>query len=256
MIERARGERALREAHDDLERRVGERTATLQETISELESFSYSISHDLRAPLRAMQTYASILIEESSPHLPENSREYLRRIKVAADRMDRLIRDVLVFSRVARAQMPLERVELSSFISSVIESYPELRDAQAEIALVNPLPAVCANPGALTQCIANLLENALKFAVPGAKPKIRIWADANDDRVSLHVQDNGVGIPAELHGKIFGMFYQADAKRGGTGIGLAVVQKAVERMSGRVSLQSTPGAGTTFTVELPAANGA
>ncbi len=255
MVERARSERALQEARDALEVRVAERTATLQETISELESFSYSISHDLRAPLRAMQTYAAILLEESRRNLTADHKEYLRRIKVAADRMDRLIQDVLIYSRVARSQTPVERIELASFISSVIESYPELRDADAEIEIVHPLPAVCANPAALTQCISNLLGNALKFTAPGVRPEVRVSAREREGRVCVCVHDNGVGIAPELHEKIFGMFYKAEAGSAGTGIGLAVVRKAAERMGGTAGVNSAPGQGSTFWIELPAASG-
>jgi signal transduction histidine kinase len=256
MVERARSERALRAAHGALERRVAERTATLQETISDLESFSYSLSHDLRAPLRAMQTYAGILVEEASDQLSPAGKEYLRRIQIAADRMDRLIRDVLVFSRVAREQMPLERVEPGSFIVSVIESYPGLNDAQAEIEIVNPLVPVRANPAALTQCVSNLLGNAVKFVAPGVKPKVRIWSEVKGGVVRLFVRDNGIGIPSDAHEKIFGMFYQIDQAFGGTGVGLAVVRKAAERMGGTVGVESTPGVGSTFWLELPSGLGA
>ncbi len=256
IIERARTEATLAEERAALETRVTERTAALQETISDLEAFSYSISHDLRAPLRAMQTYASILSAESRTRLDENAQEYLRRIRVAADRMDRLIQDVLVFSRLARVQMAVERVELASFIASVIESYPGLSDARAEIEVVSPLPAVRANPAALTQCVSNIVGNALKFTPPGVKPKIRIWSAPDGDRAKLFIRDNGIGIPPAEHERIFGMFYQIDPRGGGTGIGLAVVRKAAERMGGAVGVdQSWNGPGTTFWLELPIAKG-
>jgi PAS domain S-box-containing protein len=256
MIERARSEAALAGERAALESRVAERTATLQETISELEAFSYSISHDLRAPLRAMQTYASILSTECRAQLNEEGQEYLRRIRVAADRMDRLIQDVLVFNRAARAQMPLERVELSSFIASVIESYPGLSDATPEIELVSPLGAVRANPAALTQCISNLLGNALKFARPGVKPKIRIWSETDAGYLRVFIRDNGIGIPVSERERIFGMFYRINQSSEGTGVGLAVVRKAAERMGGAIGLAETAdGPGSTFWLKLPVAKG-
>jgi PAS domain S-box-containing protein len=255
VVERARTEQALLAAHGELEKRIAERTAKLQETVSELESYSYSISHDLRAPLRAMQTYASILVSDCSDQLSSDGREYLRRIMTAAERMDRLIRDVLVFSRVTREPMPLERVELGSFIADLIDTYPGLSVGTAEIELVSPLGAVRANPAALTQCLANLLGNAIKFVAPGVKPRLRIWTEAHGNRRRLLIRDNGIGIPPEAHDKIFGMFYQVDQGKGGTGVGLAVVRKAAERMGGSVGLASAPGEGSTFWVELENAKG-
>jgi PAS domain S-box-containing protein len=254
MVERARTERALMLAHGELELRVVERTAKLQETISELESYSYSISHDLRAPLRAMQTYASILTSDCGEQLSDDGKEYLRRIMVAAERMDRLIRDVLVFSRVARANMPMERIELGSFISGLIESYPGLSVATAEIEVVAPLGAVRANPAALTQCISNLLGNALKFVASGLKPRIRIWSEAKAQRLRVFIRDNGIGVPPDAHDKIFGMFYQVDQTKEGTGVGLAVVRKAAERMGGTVGVTSAVGQGSTFWLELEQAS--
>ena len=173
----------------------------------------------------------------------------------AAERMDRLIRDVLVFSRGTRATMALERIELGSFIAGIIETYPGLSVATAEIEIVSPLGAVQANPAGLTQCIANLLGNAIKFVAPRVKPHVRIWSESTNDRLRLFVRDNGVGIAADAQEKIFGMFYQIDQTKDGTGIGLAVVRKAAERMNGIVGVTSTPGQGSTFWIELDAAKG-
>jgi signal transduction histidine kinase len=251
MIERARTERALRET---LELRVAERTAKLQETINELETFSYSISHDLRAPLRAMQGFAGVLEEEHADRLDATAREYLRRIIRAGERMDSLIQDVLIYSRVARAETPLERIELTGFLAGILESYPQFGADHAVIEIVPPMAAVLGNPAALTQCVSNLVSNGIKFVAPRTKPVIRLWTEAlGQGRVRLHIADNGIGISPERKDAIFEIFYQVDRARGGTGIGLAVVRKAVERMGGSVGVESVPGKGSTFWLELEAA---
>lgn len=244
--------RRLEEHARVLEASVVERTAKLQETISELETFSYSISHDLRAPLRAMQSFASILSIDCGEQVGPEGREYIRRIVGASERMDRLIQDVLVYSRISRNEIPAEQIELSPFIAGILESYPQFSSANADFDVVQPLGAVLANAAALTQVISNLLGNAIKFVGPGVKPSVRIWTEISGKRVKLFFRDNGLGIDPAAHEKIFGIFYQVDSRRGGTGIGLSVVRKAAERMGGTVGVQSSPGQGSTFWVELPA----
>src|SRR5690606_25564279 len=152
------------------------RTANLHSAVAELEAYSYSISHDLRAPLRAMQTYAGILVEDCADRMGSDGREYLQRIMAASERMDRLIRDVLLFSRTARADTTLEPVPLAPLLASVVESYPALNASGGQIDVVEPLATVEANPAALTQCVANLLGNAIKFVAPGVRPRIRVWS--------------------------------------------------------------------------------
>jgi signal transduction histidine kinase len=247
--------RTVLEQHaQTLELRVAERTTKLQETISELESFSYSISHDLRAPLRAMRSFAAVLASDCGQQLSADGKEYVRRIMTAAGRMDELIQDVLVYSRVARAEMPLERIELASFIAGILESYPQFDPTHAVIEVVIPLAPVKANPVALTQCISNLIGNAIKFVAPGVKPHVRIWTDViPGSRVRLYFRDNGVGIAQAAQAGIFGIFNQIDPGRGGTGIGLAIVRKAAERLGGSISVQSEPGQGSTFQLELNSA---
>ncbi|WP_414664350.1 PAS domain-containing sensor histidine kinase [Horticoccus sp. 23ND18S-11] len=236
-----------------LEASVAERTARLQETLSELEGFSYSISHDLRAPLRAIQSFASMVEAECSDQLGAEGRDYLRRIIRSSERMDRLIQDVLVYSRIARKEMPVERIELEPFIAGVLETYPHFNAADTDFEIVSPLGAVRANPAALTQCMSNLIGNAIKFVRPGCKPVIRIWTEPRDGRLAVFVRDNGIGIEPALHEKIFGIFYQIDTRYDGTGIGLSVVRKAAERMGGQIGLESSLGRGSTFRLELPAA---
>lgn len=254
---RVRAEEAARQAHallDDrakhLEQLVSERTARLQETIGELEAFSYSISHDMRAPLRAMQGFGRMLEEDAGDILPQNSKDYLRRIMKAAERMDRLILDVLNYSRVAR-DFDLRPVSVGDLITELTHSYPTMQPPAASIHIEGPLPVVMGNVAALTQCFSNLLGNAIKFVKPGVTPTIRIWAERSGvSKVKLYFQDNGIGIANEHQVRIFAMFQKLSTTYEGTGIGLAIVKKAVERMGGAVGVVSEPDKGSTFWLEL------
>lgn len=240
----------LEQQAGELEQLVEERTAKLQDTISELESFSYSISHDLRGPLRVMQSFAQALREDCGENLSPIGADYIRRIVAAGDRMDRIIQDVLVYSRIARTDLRLEPVALDEFIPSLLDGYPGFHDAKAEITIVRPLPAVQANRAALTQCIANLLGNAIKFVAPGVRPAVRVSARVDGERVRVSIADNGIGIPKRAHDAIFGVFYRLEPGYEGTGIGLAIVRKAVERMGGGIAVESEPQRGSTFTFDL------
>ena len=260
-IQRKQAEHALREAQEklsrhagELEKQVADRTATLRETIGELEAFSYSISHDMRAPLRAMQSFAHILEEDCAGQVSATGREYIRRITTAAERMDRLIQDVLSYSRVTRTDLPLEDVEVKRLLEGILESYPMFQSPAAEIRLAGIFPAVLGNEAALTQCISNLFGNAIKFVAPGVIPRVKVWAEATSETVRIYFQDNGVGIEKDAHATIFGIFQRVSKRYEGTGIGLAIVKKAAERMGGKVGLDSSPGKGSTFWLELKRAN--
>lgn len=243
----------LAERRIELERQVAERTAKLQETIAELEGFSYSISHDLRAPLRAMQSFAQLLSDECAAQLNDEGRDYVRRIIAGSGRMDRLIHDVLVYSRVAQTELPLGPVDLQALLDGIVESYPQFQPAVADVRVARGLPKVRGNEAALTQCLSNLVGNAVKFVRPGQRPQVEITAQRENGWVKLFIQDNGIGIAPEMHGRIFGIFERLSRSYEGTGIGLAVVRKAAERMGGRVTLKSELGRGSTFCLELPEA---
>jgi PAS domain S-box-containing protein len=256
-VERERFELALKESQAQLaeharrlEERVKERTAKLQETVSDLESFSYSISHDMRAPLRAMQSFAQILAEECGEQIGPDGKDYIRRIIGASDRMDRLIQDVLTYSRVTRTELKLEPVDVGTLVDGILESYPQFHAPKAQIDVERPMPHVIANEAGLVQCLSNLIGNAIKFVPPGVTPHVKIWAETHGDRVRLFVRDNGIGIEPESHQKIFNIFYQLDRKYEGTGIGLSVVRKAAERMGGSVGLKSALNRGSTFHLEF------
>jgi PAS domain S-box-containing protein len=253
-LEKARA--ALQEHAEALERRVSERTAALSETVAHLETFSYSITHDMRGPLRAMTSFAQLLKEEYGEKLDESGHEYLRRIVDSARRLDRLIQDVLQYSRVARGDFPIESVNVDRLVRDIIAQYPDLAQRQQHIHFEGCSPELCvrANLAAMTQIVSNLLNNALKFVPPGREPDVHLHCVAVDDRVRITVEDNGIGIPLEHQHKIFGVFQRLHGQEyTGTGIGLSIVKKAVERMGGTVGLESAPGRGSLFWVELPKA---
>jgi PAS domain S-box-containing protein len=237
-----------------LEQLVVERTAKLQEMIGELESFSYSITHDLRAPLRALQGFAQILREQAHDRLREDELGYLERMITAALRMDALIRDVLEYGRIMKAELALRPVNVEALINDIVRSYPQFQPPGGDIEIAQPLLPVLGNEAAMTQIISNLLSNAVKFVAPGVSPKVRIRTESRGDRVRLSFEDNGVGIPENLQTRIFELFQRAHgAEYEGTGLGLAIVRKAAERMHGTVAVESEPGKGSRFWVELQAA---
>ena len=242
-----------RRSRENLERIVAERTANLKASVAELEAFSYSISHDMRAPLRAMLGFSEILQEEYGPQLDEQANRFLGRIRAASARMDNLIQDVLSFSRMSRLDLPLEPLETLTVINEIIESYPNLRPSEIGILLPKELPGIRANQAALTQCVSNILGNAAKFVAPGVKPVVRIWAEEAHGRVKIWFKDNGVGIPEKDFHRIFEIFQRLDRTHDGTGIGLAIVKKAAERMGGHVGVESIPGQGASFWLDLHAA---
>ncbi|HTI69722.1 MAG TPA: PAS domain S-box protein [Candidatus Limnocylindria bacterium] len=249
-LETARNE--LQEHATTLEKTVNARTATLRETIGELEAFSYSISHDMRAPLRAMQGFATILGEECAGQVSPAGQDYIRRINTAAERMDGLIQDVLTYSRVARTDLPLQPVALGTLLGDIVETYPAFQAPNARVELLGEFPIVKAIPAVLTQCVSNLLGNAVKFVEKGVVPEIKVWAEEGraGQRVRLCFKDNGLGIEKEMHESIFGIFQRVSKNYEGSGIGLSIVKKGAERMEGSVGLDSQPGKGSTFWIEL------
>lgn len=250
-----RSEALLAEQNRHLEENVAARTAELDEKVRELEAFSYTVSHDLRAPLRAMRSYAELLEAEHGEGASPEAREYARRIVRGAERMDRLTQDLLLVGRLSGQALPLETVDLGGFLGQMLESYPDLSPDHADIVVRPPLHTVLANPAALTQCVSNLLSNAVKFVAPGRRPRIELWTEPRDGRVSFFVRDNGIGIDPRHQAKVFDLFYQIEPNARSTGIGLAVVRRAVERMGGSVEVESAPGRGSTFRLELACAAG-
>jgi PAS domain S-box-containing protein len=241
-------------AEERLEQAVKERTASLQDAIAQMEEFSYSISHDLRGPLRAMQGYCHILLEEVSAQLDEQHCVYLKRISKSAERLDRLVQDVLSYTRISRSETPATRIDLNQLVEEVIRSYIGNDRPDSEIVIQRPLHAVAGHEPSLVQCMSNLIANALKFSRNGESPRIQIRTERVADKIRIWVEDNGIGIRADHIHKIFGMFERTPEASNfeGTGMGLAIVKKAVQRMKGEIGVESQPGCGSRFWIELPA----
>lgn len=261
VTERKNAERDLQAAKDRLaehadllEQQVALRTSHLRQTVQSLEGVAYTMAHDLRAPLRTVAGFAQIVQEDYSEALGPAGQRYLEGITTSAKRMDALINDLLAFAKLSHADLPLEDFALEDKVERVrAELEGELRARNAVVRIRGPLGSVRANRTVLRQVITNLLSNAIKFVDPGIQPQVEIWAEANEGRVRVYVQDNGIGISPDHQEKIFELFQRLhdQSTYPGTGVGLAIVRKAMERMGGSVGLQSVPGKGSRFWIELP-----
>jgi signal transduction histidine kinase len=237
----------------ELERVVTERTGQLRETIGELEGFSYSVSHDMRAPLRAMQSFAQILVDDYGGQLDDQGANYLNQIMRSSVRLDHLIQDVLSYTRVLHAKVPMESVNLDRLVRDIVETFPNGQPIKPEIRIKGTLPKVMGNEALLGQCISNLLSNGAKFVLSGTKPRLSISAETEeDDSIRVWFKDNGIGIAPENHERIFRLLeriHPATAYEG-TGIGLTIVRKAIERMGAQVGFESELGKGSNFWIQL------
>ncbi|VXC44169.1 CHASE3 domain-containing protein [Massilia sp. 9I] len=250
-------QRKLIEANQLLEQRVEERTARIAEANAELRAFAHTVAHDLRAPLRNVEGFSTALLEDEGERMSADGRMFAERIVAAVVRMDRLITDLLAYSRLSRAELRLERVDLGTVVRTV------LRDLEAQIAesgarfdLAWPLPAVQGNATILVQIVANLLTNAIKFVDQGVTPRIAISGSRDGRTVRLLISDNGIGIAPEHREHVFGVFERLHGheRYPGTGIGLAIVKKGLERMDGTVRIRNREGGGTTFELAMQAAD--
>ncbi|NQU66967.1 MAG: GAF domain-containing protein [Candidatus Marinimicrobia bacterium] len=237
----------------ELEQRVANRTKQLEESNKELEDFTHTVSHDLRSPVRAVEGFTGILLEEYGDKLDKNGRNYLNRISKSAFRMEKLIDDLLEYSRFGMEDIVLVDVSLSRILKEVISFLEkEISESNATIDLPKDLPTVRAMKSQLSQIFVNLISNSIKYAKPGKPPKIKIQTSETESSTIITVSDNGIGIKPEFHEKIFDMFERlhSDEKIPGTGIGLAIVKKAIGKLSGNISVSSKLNHGTIFMITL------
>jgi len=256
---RKEAEGALQDATQELSRHAAElenlvslRTAELKLSNTQLETFVYSIAHDLRAPLRTMQGFSEILVQEHAKHLDEQGREFANYINAAAQTMDRLLTDLLAFSQISQQKLELTPVDLEAVVISAVSGCDaQIQLTKAVLECPPPWPQVRGHATTLRQVLLNLVSNAIKF-VAGKTPHVKVYAEPRPGGlVRIWVEDNGIGIPAEFQEKIFHVFQRLHTVEfSGTGIGLAIVQKGMERMGGSVGLISVPGEGSRFWVEL------
>jgi len=265
LIHRRRAEEALRQARDDLERRVEERTRELARSNAELERFASVASHDLQEPLRKVVAFGDRLAEACGSALDESGRDYLDRMQNAARRMQGLISDLLAYSRVISRAQPFGPVNLADVAREVVEDLETRIEMAGGRVEVGPLPIIDADRTQMRQLLQNLIANGLKFHRPDLAPVVRVWGELADgvvlspqrgpERVCrIEVSDNGIGFDPKYADRIFGVFQRlhGQSEYEGTGIGLAICRRIAERHGGQIEVESAPECGARFTVTIPA----
>lgn len=265
ISQRLMAEQDLRQAKDklaehagQLEYRVQARTAHLHQALSSFQSVLYHIAHDLRGPLRIMQAFSEMLVSNYGGRLDSTGQDYARRVSNAASRLDQLLHSLLEYGHVCQLEIIPSTIHLDHALKTVISQFSgRMEISHARVDIASPLPEVYGDSRLLHVVLTQIISNALKFVPPGRDPRIRIWAEAlsspNSSSVRVHVQDNGIGIDPAHQERVFGIFQRLhqDNSNQSTGMGLAIAQKAIERMDGFIGVTSTPQQGSTFWVELP-----
>lgn len=237
----------LTELNRELGQRVQEKTQELERSNRELQSFAYTLTHDLRSPLRTIDGYAAALLESAGNRLTEEEQRYLARIVSAANRMGVLIQDMLDYSALG-ADVTCERVDVEPVVRDIAEAHSSLR---GRVEIITPLYPMIAHEASLGQAISNLLVNAVKFVAPGTEPHVCVRSEKRNGDARLWIEDNGIGIAPEHQARLFRLFERFDPHYEGTGIGLAIVARALERMGGTLGVESELGKGSRFWLQLP-----
>ena len=248
-------QKQVQDALRDSEKQLRDTAADLAQKNGDLEAFTYSISHDLKEPLRALEGFSQYLINNYADKLDDRGQNLLQRITNASLRMKRLIDDLLGLSRAARGSIPVEVINLDATLAEVLEGLgPRIEERGATVE-IGKLPSVMADRPRMHQILHNLVTNGIKFNTSD-KPKVEIGVESTDDAfVTFYVKDNGIGIAPEYHDKIFGLFQRLHTQDEfeGNGAGLAIVKRAIEALGGQLRLESEAGEGSTFFVTLPLA---
>lgn len=252
--------RELQESAIKLEQTVQERTSQLRSSMAELEAFAYSLAHDLRAPVRAIHGFTQLVLEMPPPEVGPSAAILLCRVVKAATRMDSLIQDVLNLSNVIQRPIATSSVDVDALVQALVGERPELSLPRAAVTIESPLLRVLAHETSLSQCLTNLLSNAVKFVEPGEIPQVRVWTEelkgpGPQPMVRLWVEDQGIGVAPKYRERIFEIFQRLNSnpRYEGSGIGLAIVRKAAERMGGRCGIDLEAKKGSRFWIELPKA---
>ena len=254
ITERRQAENELRQHRDLLEEHVAQRTQELAAAVKELEAFSYSVSHDLRSPLRSIDGFSHILMDDYASKLDETAMGYLHKIRSAAQRMAQLIDDLLQLSRVTRSQLVLEPVSISDLATTIVQELQAAEPGRQAVFTIEPGLRAQADANLIRIMLQNLFSNSWKYTAKNTLTEITLGQLESEEGNVFYIRDNGAGFDMQYAGKLFGAFQRLhrDTEYEGTGIGLATVQRIVQRHGGKVWAESEPGKGATFYFQLPA----